>query len=531
MRTRTKWLSALAALAATASAAIAVTPVQAVGPDLLPLNVTNNSGRSESVHLYVLGTDIRSGRLGYVNQSGAFTPWSPGGNPPTPAPDMSIAGPGQGGTATLRVPRFISGRVYMSFGEKLKFFLTPDGLVQPAPWAGGDPNSGILFDWSEFTYNDAGLWLNSSQVDMFAVPHAVTVTGASGATKKTGELKSGGRDAVVNGIRNQSGWGGSVMSRSDGTVLRVLAPGKAADVGKFDRNYLDSYITQAWNAYTGKTLTVQPFGDRPDVKYFGRTSGTTMNFTNTSGQQVASFAKPSTANVWGCDGALHAPNDQVVGPIARTLCAALHRSTLGRIDVQPGGGPSDFYQGGVTNHYSRLVHQNMVDGKAYGFAFDDVQAQESLVHDGDPRSAGIVLTPFSGGSTPPPTGNVSSVVSDWHGKCIDVPNWNFADGQRLIVWNCTGGTNQKFEFVGGTLRTENNKCMDVAWGSTANGAAVQLATCSGNPAQQFVLSGAGDLVNPQANKCVDIAGWNPDNDAVLHMWDCVGGANQKWHRA
>jgi hypothetical protein len=255
-----------------------------------------------------------------------------------------------------------------------------------------------------------------------------------------------------------------------------------------------------------------------------------MNFTNSAGQQVASFAKPTSANVWGCDGALGAPNDQVVGPIARTLCAALHRSTLGRIDVQPGGGPADFYQGAVTNHYSRLIHQNMVDGKAYGFAFDDVQAQESLVHDGDPRSAGIILTPFGAGGPSDPAPTTSAVVSDWHGKCIDVPNWNFADGQRLIVWNCTGGTNQAWQFTGGTLRTQNNKCMDIAWGSTANGAPVQIATCSGNAAQQFVLDGAGALVNPQANKCVDIADWNPNNDAVLQLWDCAGTANQKWHR-
>lgn len=527
MRTRTKLLSALVALAA---AAAPVPAAQAVGPDLLPLTVTNNSGRSEAVHLYVLGTDIRpGGRLGHVNQAGAFTPWPAGANPPVPAPDVSIPGPPPGGSVTLRVPRFISGRVYMSFGDKLKFFLTPDGLVQPAPWATGDPNHGVLFDWSEFTYNDAGLWLNSSQVDMFAVPHAVTVTGASGVTKKTGELVPGGRDNVINGIRNQPGWGGSVVTRSDGTVLRVLAPGKAADVGLFDRDYLDPYITQAWNAYTTKTLTVVPFGDRPDIRYFGRTSGNTMVFTDSTGRQVASFTKPSTANVWGCDGALHAPNDQVVGPIARTLCAALHRSTLGVIDTQPGGGPADFYKGAVTNHYSRLVHQNMVDGKAYGFAFDDVQAQESLVHDGDPRAAGIVLTPFTGGgTTPPPT--VGSIISNWHNKCVDVPNWNFADGQRLIVWDCTGGTNQKWEFTGGTVRTQNNMCMDVAWGSTANGAPIQIARCSGNPAQQFVLSGAGDLVNPQANKCVDIADWNPNNDAVLQLWECAGTANQKWRR-
>jgi hypothetical protein len=36
----------------------------------------------------------------------------------------------------------------------------------------------------------------------------------------------------------------------------------------------------------------------------------------------------------------------------------------------------------------------MVDGKAYGFAFDDVGHFESLVHDGNPSSARITLTPF-----------------------------------------------------------------------------------------------------------------------------------------
>lgn len=87
-----------------------------------------------------------------------------------------------------------------------------------------------------------------------------------------------------------------------------------------------------------------------------------------------------------------------------------------------------------------------------------------------------------------------------------------------------------WQFTGGTLRTQNNKCMDIAWGSTANGAPVQIATCSGNAAQQFVLDGAGSLVNPQANKCVDIADWNPNNDAVLQLWDCAGTANQKWRR-
>ncbi|MGA5304813.1 ricin-type beta-trefoil lectin domain protein [Nucisporomicrobium flavum] len=138
---------------------------------------------------------------------------------------------------------------------------------------------------------------------------------------------------------------------------------------------------------------------------------------------------------------------------------------------------------------------------------------------------GLSLTTSGGGSS------TSSVVSNWNNKCIDVPNANFSDGVQLQMYTCNGTAAQKWTFVNGTLQTSNNKCMDVAWGSTANGAAIQIVGCSGNPAQQFVLSAAGDLVNPQANKCVDIKEWNGNDGALLHLWDCVGGANQKWRRA
>jgi len=369
-------------------------PAPPPAANLLPVTVTNNTGRSDAVYLYLLGVNLTTGKLGYVDAAGAFSNWTGGRPTPVPAPDVSIPGPADGASTTVKMPKNLSGRLYMSFGSKLDFRLSTDGLVQPAPWAGADPNKDILFDWSEFTLNDSGLWLNSSQVDMFAIPHVVSVQGGDGATSKTGELKAGGRQRVIDQIKAQPGFAKTVQTRADGTVLRVLAPGKAADGGQFSTTYLDPYIASAWNAYAGRTLTVVPFGDRPDTRFFGRTSGEVMNFTDTAGKTVASFTRPSTANVWGCDGALGAPNDQIVGPIARTLCAALHRGTLGTLDTQPGGTAADFYRGTLTNHYSRIIHEQMVDGKAYGFAFDDVQNQESLVHSGDPRRAGIVLTPF-----------------------------------------------------------------------------------------------------------------------------------------
>ncbi len=362
--------------------------------NLLPVTVSNKTGRGDAVFLYVLGVNLTTGKLGYVNAAGDFTAWTGGGPVPSPAPDVAIPGPADGADTTIRVPKNLSGRLYMSFGRKLDFRITGDGLVQPAPWAGSDPNRDILFDWSELTLNDSGLWLNSSQVDMFAVPHVVSVTGGNGETRKTGEVKAGGRQRVIDAIKASPDFAKSVVTRADGTVLRVLAPGKAADAGLMSPTYLDAYIARAWNAYTSKTLTVVPFTDRPDTRFTGRTSGDVMNFSDAAGKTVASFTRPSTTNVWGCDGALGAPNDLVVGPIARTLCAALWRTTLGELDTQPSGTAADFYTGDPANVYAKAIHDNMADGKAYAFAFDDVQNQESLVHDGDPRAAGIVLSPF-----------------------------------------------------------------------------------------------------------------------------------------
>ncbi|PWR12185.1 hypothetical protein DKT69_24785 [Micromonospora sicca] len=134
---------------------------------------------------------------------------------------------------------------------------------------------------------------------------------------------------------------------------------------------------------------------------------------------------------------------------------------------------------------------------------------------------GLSLTTSGGGDR---------LISNWNNRCIDVPYSNFSDGVPLQTWTCNGTAAQAWTFTGGTLRSQNNMCMDVAWGSTANGATIQIATCSGNPAQQFVLSAAGDLVNPQANKCVDIKDWNNSDGARLQLWDCAGTANQKWRR-
>ncbi|GGJ26698.1 glycoside hydrolase family 64 protein [Streptomyces brasiliensis] len=363
-------------------------------PDTIALTVTNNSGRGEPLYIYDLGTRLSSGQQGWADANGTFHAWPAGGNPPTPAPDAAIPGPAAGQSTTIRIPKF-SGRIYFSYGQKLVFRLATGGLVQPAVQNPGDPNRDILFNWSEYTLNDAGLWLNSTQVDMFSAPYAVGVKRADGSVSTTGHLKSGGYNGVLNALRGQAGgWGGLIQTRSDGTVLRALAPGYGLETGALPASVMDDYINRVWQKYAGSTLTVTPFGDQPNTKYYGRVSGGVMNFTDGSGAAVTSFQKPDADSVFGCHKLLDAPNDAVRGPISRTLCAGFNRSTLLTSETQPDNSPADFYRDAVTNHYARVVHGQMADGKAYAFAFDDVGNQESLVHDGGPQEAYLTLDPL-----------------------------------------------------------------------------------------------------------------------------------------
>jgi hypothetical protein len=367
---------------------------EAAVPATIPLKFTNNSGRGDQIYIYNLGTLLTTGQQGWADANGTFHAWPAGTNPPSAAPDASIAGPANGQSLTIRIPKF-SGRIYFSYGQKLVFKLATGGLVQPAVQNPSDPNVNILFNWSEYTLNDSGLWINSTQVDMFSAPYAVGVQLADGTSKSTGHLKAGGYNGFFNALKGQpGGWANLIRTRSDGTILRALAPGHGIESGALPTTVMDDYVNRVWSKYATSTLTVTPFANQPNTKFYGRVSGNVMNFTDSSGAVVTTFQKPDADSIFGCYKLLDAPNDLVRGPISRTLCAGFNRSTLLVNSNQPDTSSANFYQDVVTNHYARKIHAQMADGKAYAFAFDDVGNYESLVNDGNPQQAYITLDPF-----------------------------------------------------------------------------------------------------------------------------------------
>lgn len=406
-----RWYAGATALALTAAAVAGVQVANAAGQGSLPVTVVNKTGSNKPVYLYVMVTDLTTGKetLGYINKQGSFQAWpATASKKPQAAPDVAMLGPKHGTAMTIKLPTNVSGRLYYAVGHKMPFGLVGTdagtGLVQPAPWVKGDKSAPLTFDWTEFTLKGKGatasdLWINSTQVDQISVPAVVTTKQADGTVKSTGKQLPGAKEKLVKTLRQDPRWAKTVVTDSNGKVLRVLSPGHATAAGRLDPTYLDSYITKAWSAYRTKTLTIQPKDDQPNLRFYGRTGADgLMTFTDGSGKVVARFAKPKSVDAWGCDGALNGygnkalPNDQTTGLIGRSLCAGLNRGTLGTSSVEPVKDPSKFYRNtDGLNLYAKTVHETMQDQRAYAFAFDDVGGKESLVHAVKPTGVTITI--------------------------------------------------------------------------------------------------------------------------------------------
>jgi hypothetical protein len=371
------------ALLGAAFATVAAVPlaalVRANAATALSLRVTNNTGTfgDDEIFLYLVGTNLDTGRQGHVSADGVFREASPADNNQSDGfADLSIPLTGN----PISLPH-MSGRVYFSLGAKLKFKVVGDNALQhPAGWVATDPSFGVLYDVVEFTFNGAGMFCNTTSVDMFSVPADITLTGTR--TQTIGALKPGARAAIFAAIKQIPAFAPLIVADR-----RVIAPGHGLEAGLFAADFYDSYVDRVLARYAGTDLRIVA-----NARTFtGRVAGDTFTFDN----GASGMARPSTRDILFCDGALAAPNDGITGPVAAVLGAAYNRSTLLTSADQPATDPAGFYPDAVTNHYSRVLHDNYQDGKVYGFAFDDVADFASFIQDSAPTSVTLNLSPFA----------------------------------------------------------------------------------------------------------------------------------------
>ncbi|MBK1786639.1 glycoside hydrolase family 64 protein [Prauserella cavernicola] len=364
------WARPLVAVASTAAA-----------PDNLKFSLVNNSGAT--AYAYITGqhgAQADDGRPVFIKADGtAYFPPRPGGAEPEPlGEDCAIP---VDGTTEVTVPRMFGARVYFVTEEKLEFQVVQGegsnaAVVHPNFVSSEDANYGKNWTFAEFTLDQTQLYANISYVDFVAAPIGLKLDHAGGTQEVPG-LPAGSIDNIASGLRDQGGPWTSCVQEAGGNVVRVLNPNHRPDDFA---GYMEPYADEVWAKYSSETLIID--SQRGDVGILeGKVEGDELVFGSER------FSKPNTIDIWGCNSGPFANNpgsdSEERKAIVPRLAAAFNRTTLLINNEQPHSeDPSTFYQHDPTNHYSRVVHENIPDGKGYAFAYDDVSANTGEDHSG-----------------------------------------------------------------------------------------------------------------------------------------------------
>ena len=366
------WAGALSA--PLASAAVAA-------PESLKFNLVNNSGAT--AYAYIVGshgTPEDDGRPVFVQADGtAYFPPRPGGDAVPLEEDCAI--PVEGSTEVV-VPRMYGARIYFVTEEKLEFLVVQGegdkaAIAHPDFVSDSDANYGKNWTFSEFTLNAEQIYANISYVDFVAAPIGLKLDHAGGVQEVPG-LSDGAVDKIAASLREaDDGKWSTCVQEVDGKVIRILNPNHRPQ--DFE-GYLEGYVDEVWSKYSSETLTID--SQRDDV---GILEGTVTGDELVFGSE--SFQKPTSADIWGCNSGPFANNpdsdSEERKAIVPRLAAAFNRTTLLINSEQPHGErPETFYENPVTNHYARVVHENLPDGKGYAFAYDDVSSNAGEDHSG-----------------------------------------------------------------------------------------------------------------------------------------------------
>lgn len=191
-------------------------------------------------------------------------------------------------------------------------------------------------------------------------------------------------------------WDKLIVNGPDGKPLRVLSPNNAIVTnGEMFGTYFDQYVNAVYQKHTGagNEITCDTQAQWGVVK--GIVEGNTMFFDN----KKTKFDKPHTRDILSCCSGPFSDGSQQQLCITPRLAAAFNRATL---PVPTGGspaqtstipepkGPGSYYQYGVCNHYARIVHEQLLDGRGYAFPYDDVAQnggpdQCGAVYDSNPK--------------------------------------------------------------------------------------------------------------------------------------------------
>jgi hypothetical protein len=236
--------------------------------------------------------------------------------------------------ATFDMPANASGRIYVYLG-------TPG------------TNENDYYDFLEYTIGTSQFNGDTSRVDAFGIKLAFLLHDADGSNQMVGENAATfaeGRSATfarfITAVPSEFQSLAQVQA-----PYRIVNPGAGAfGAGGTQANYYTEYVNQVWSS---NSLTIPTPGP------------------NLSG--LAAYPDLSAAlNRHTAAGGTFASN-----------------GTL--IDSTMWSNPATFYSAAPANYYAQFWHANAIDGKAYGFPYDDAGGYSSFVSHDDPQYALVAI--------------------------------------------------------------------------------------------------------------------------------------------
>jgi Beta-1,3-glucanase len=324
-------------------------------------------------------------------------------NVPSAEPTAALAHPAPSGPVTF--PMLNAARLYVSIGEPLLFAVDPTG--NPIPPRAADPtdaNYQTRWDFFEVTYipltgTDGLFNFNLSNVQSANLPLSFHVGGSDPSTKKPVEYSRGWLSGGYNQFLSYLGANSDFRQLVLPGTQRVLAPGTAITAFEqkvipaplIDGDYLKAYIERVWAKFAGVDLTF--VGDPPPqsntfITWTGRVGNGQFTFTTNDLPKLVRIVlnPPSTSDLFennflfcasgrGTPGSLQ---ENYALQLFGTLCAAFNRSVMLTTTTLANApncewcqAKENFYQDPTTNHYSKAIHVNTIEGLAYAFQSDD----------------------------------------------------------------------------------------------------------------------------------------------------------------
>lgn len=292
------------------------------------------------------------------------------------------------------LPDIESGRMYLSYGEPVYITFNTDaagnvGYAGPDLNNPSDPNSDVLFEFAEFTVTNKEYWGNTTRVDFFSFPVVTRLVGQGGFDNRPGDYDVydktvgdiGTRDEIFAAYKASAPTIWKSLVDDD----RIMAPCKSTfNEGQIYGNYFDAYINEFWNKYSNETLVF-----KCDAGTFrGKVSGDHMVFTKDGDSGSYNVYKPTTQDVLEGKGNFNRGNSTEL-VIEAQLCAAFNRGVA--TDPANYQNPSAYYKNSTYNYYSAFLHQHSVNNLSYGFCYDDVNDQSTLLHYTNPTALVIDL--------------------------------------------------------------------------------------------------------------------------------------------